>query len=281
MAGLTPAANASQYIQKGIADDTQILYGNPDKVFPTLQQMGTKLVRVNLWWGGPGLTVASRRPLNPANPKIRLRLGDLRPHGRLRPEVRDEGRLLDPRHAALGERRPRVERRAHEAVGPEELRHGRGAALRRHVRRPGRREAARVPDWLVWNEPNNPVFLKPQYDTEVRRARPGRSSRAALRRPLQRYPSQALKSRQPGLQGRLRRHRAAREQPTRNSPRALGLPACRSCGRCSRRGSQGVRRLRAPPVLRDLRAETPSTPPAPAPRGQPADRGDARELRGR
>ena len=29
--------------------------------------MGTKLVRVNLWWGGPN-GVATRKPVNPANP---------------------------------------------------------------------------------------------------------------------------------------------------------------------------------------------------------------------
>ena len=60
-------ATASKFIQKGIYDDAQILYGNPDKVFPTLQQMGTQLIRVNLWWGGPN-GVALRKPANPANP---------------------------------------------------------------------------------------------------------------------------------------------------------------------------------------------------------------------
>ena len=29
-------ADASKFIQKGIYDDAQILYGNPDKVFPSL-----------------------------------------------------------------------------------------------------------------------------------------------------------------------------------------------------------------------------------------------------
>jgi len=61
-------AQASKFIQKGIYDDAQVLYGNPDKVFPTLRQVGTKLVRVNLWWGGPN-GVATRKPANPANPR--------------------------------------------------------------------------------------------------------------------------------------------------------------------------------------------------------------------
>ena len=60
-------AEASRYIQKGIYDDSQILYGNPDKVFPSLAQLNTRLIRVNLWWGGPN-GVASRKPANPSNP---------------------------------------------------------------------------------------------------------------------------------------------------------------------------------------------------------------------
>ncbi|MEO5576274.1 MAG: hypothetical protein ABIR67_04105, partial [Gaiellaceae bacterium] len=60
-------AEASKFIQKGIYDDAQILYGNPDKIFPSLAQLGTQVIRVNLWWGGPN-GVARRRPTNAANP---------------------------------------------------------------------------------------------------------------------------------------------------------------------------------------------------------------------
>ena len=72
-ASTAPASKSiqkSKFIQKGIYDDSQILYGNPDKVFPVLQQAGTQLIRVNLWWGGPN-GVARRRPAvasNPADP---------------------------------------------------------------------------------------------------------------------------------------------------------------------------------------------------------------------
>ena len=52
---------------RGIFDDAQIHYGDPDKVFPVLQQLHTQLIRVNLVWGGAG-GVAKRRPANPANP---------------------------------------------------------------------------------------------------------------------------------------------------------------------------------------------------------------------
>src|SRR4051794_15701883 len=57
----------SHFIEKGIFDDAQILYGDPDVVFPTLAKLGTRVIRVTLWWGGPN-GVAARRPAHPSNP---------------------------------------------------------------------------------------------------------------------------------------------------------------------------------------------------------------------
>src|SRR5207247_1416553 len=65
-----PAAPASRYLQLGLFDDTQILYGNPDKVFPMLQSLQTQVIRTDLWWGGP-TGVARRKPTNPTNPNDR------------------------------------------------------------------------------------------------------------------------------------------------------------------------------------------------------------------
>ena len=65
-----PSASASRFLQHGIFDDSQILYGNPDQTFPVLKQLKTKLIRVNLVWGGAN-GVAKRRPANAANPDDR------------------------------------------------------------------------------------------------------------------------------------------------------------------------------------------------------------------
>ena len=92
-------AQASRYIQKGIYDDAQILYGNPDKTFPVLQQMGTRLIRVNLWWGGPN-GVARSKPAESREPgRPGLRLGHLRPHRALRLGLQDGHHLHGDRHA--------------------------------------------------------------------------------------------------------------------------------------------------------------------------------------
>ena len=54
---------------------------------------------------------------------------------------------------------------------PAQLRLRRGEALQRHVhgRPTGRLAARRCSEWLAWNEPNNPLFLAPQYEVAARR----------------------------------------------------------------------------------------------------------------
>ncbi|HEY7732438.1 MAG TPA: hypothetical protein VH950_16275, partial [Gaiellaceae bacterium] len=64
---VAPSAGGSRFIQRGIFDDAQILFGNPDRVFPLLQQLDTQLIRINLWWGGP-YGVAQQRPLKATDP---------------------------------------------------------------------------------------------------------------------------------------------------------------------------------------------------------------------
>ena len=65
---LASDASASQYLKVGIFDDAQVLYGTPEQVFPLLKSTGSSLVRANLWWAGPGISVAKRRPAHPRNP---------------------------------------------------------------------------------------------------------------------------------------------------------------------------------------------------------------------
>ena len=157
-------AEASKFIRPGIYDDAQILYGDPDKVFPVLQQMNTKLLRANLWWGGPALTVASRRPANPTNPDDPAY--DWATYDRTVIYAQKFG--IKVVFSILG-----TPRWANGAKGwnvaptkPSDLKNFVTAAARRYSGTfvlPGDVTLPRVPYWLVWNEPNNPVFLKPQY----------------------------------------------------------------------------------------------------------------------
>ena len=65
------SASASSSLKVGIFDDGMVLYGEPDAVFGQLAKTESQLVRVNLWWAGPSLRVATARPRKPADPNDR------------------------------------------------------------------------------------------------------------------------------------------------------------------------------------------------------------------
>ena len=156
-------AEASKFIQKGIYDDSQVLYGNPDKVFPSLAQLGTQLLRVNLWWGGPN-GVARRKPVNAANPADPAY--DWATYDRT---VRYAfAYKMAPIFTVLG-----TPSWANASAGwnaaptnPADLQAFMTAAARRYsgkYKLPDGTNAGVVRKWIAWNEPNNPVFLRPQF----------------------------------------------------------------------------------------------------------------------
>ena len=129
-----------------------------------LKQLRTQVIRVNLVWGGPN-GVAKRRPVNPTNPNDPAYNWAVYDRTvQLRAAVRDQGHVLDHRHAALGERRSRRQRRADEARSTSSAsRPPRRAATAGRSQAPDGRILPAVRSWLAWNEPNNPAFLRPQY----------------------------------------------------------------------------------------------------------------------
>jgi Family of unknown function (DUF5722)/Glycosyl hydrolase catalytic core len=159
---LAPTAGASKYIKKGIYDDAQILYGNPDKVFPTFRDMGTQLIRVNLWWGGPN-GVATRRPANAANPADPAY--NCAPYDRTvryayaygiraifttigTPAWENQNKGWNAAPAKISDLQAFATAAARRYSGSFKLPDG---------------TTGRVASWIAWNEPNNPVFLKPQF----------------------------------------------------------------------------------------------------------------------
>jgi hypothetical protein len=159
---LAPTADASRFIRIGIYDDSEILYGNPDYVFPILQQLSTKLIRANLTWGGPN-GVANTRPGNPtdpADPAYNWAAYD-------RTVLRAKGIGAEVIFAIVGSPSWANGGKSWNTapVKAIDLRRFAVAAARRYngtfVGSEGRLPAVRL--WLAWNEPNNPVFLQPQY----------------------------------------------------------------------------------------------------------------------
>ena len=160
-----PTAAASRYIQLGIFDDTQILHGATDAVYKQLNTIGVQTIRVNLWWGGPnGFGVAKRKPVNPTNPNdpaYDWGVYDRAAFYAAQYRIKVVFSLLGTppwANAAKGWN-----------VAPTnvlDLKRFATAAARRYGgtwKGLDGRVIPAVRSWLAWNEPNNPIFLKPQY----------------------------------------------------------------------------------------------------------------------
>jgi hypothetical protein len=159
-------ASASRQLRVGIYDDAEIR-GTPARAFPMLRQLRAKVVRVTMWWGGgpAHFPVATRRPAeatDPADPAY-----DWFGYDRLvRHAARNNISVMfsivgTPRWASGSRNWNRVPRRL------ADLRNFAYAAATRYggtFTPAGSDEplpAVRL--WLAWNEPNNPVFLLPQF----------------------------------------------------------------------------------------------------------------------
>ncbi|MGH3072894.1 MAG: glycosyl hydrolase [Gaiellaceae bacterium] len=160
---VVPSASASRFLQRGIFDDAQILYGNPDEVFPTLKTLKTQLIRVNLQWGGVN-GVARRRPAkpaDPADPAYDWSLYDRTVNYATQYGIRIVFSIVGTPPWANSAKGVNVVPR-----NPLDLQRFATAAATRYSGRfvsPDGRTLPRVIYWLAWNEPNNPAFLRPQY----------------------------------------------------------------------------------------------------------------------
>ena len=156
-----PAA-ASRYLQPGIHDDAQILNGDPEVVFPRLKELNTKVIRVTLWWGGPS-GVARGEPSDAANPDDPAYVW--KRYDRVVRYASDYGiqvvfTVLGTPAWASGATVWNVA-----PAQTDDLRGFVTAAAQRYSGSwvAGDEELPAVKRWVAWNEPNNPVFLKPQY----------------------------------------------------------------------------------------------------------------------
>ena len=261
---MASTASASSSLRIGIFDDGMVLYGEPDRVFPQLANTGARLVRVNLWWSGPGIRVATRRPQRPADPTDPAYNWDT--YDRTVRFAIVNG--MQPVFSILGTP-PWANAAKGWNVAPtnaRDLRLFAAAAQRRYSGTFVNADGVTLPRvslWMAWNEPNNPVFLKPQY------RRTGTTWTIQSGRDYAKMCNaivQGIKSIQRDIQGRVRWHRAAREQqPELEPPVGLAAPV-------PARDEGGRRReVSTPtPITRTTSspAETPTTKPAGV-RGQP------------
>ena len=188
LATLAPsAAHPARNMLIGLFDDSETL-GYTDRSFPTLKTLRTQIIRSNLYWGSHGgLGVAKRRPAAPTNPADPAY--DWSTYDRVvRSAAENRIKVLfsifgTPRWANGGKASNRAPTRA------RDLRNFAYAAAKRYsgsyVVDDGDPSTTDMPlpavrNWLVWNEPGNPVFLQPQF----KRVGKGKKARWVAQSPI-------------------------------------------------------------------------------------------------
>jgi hypothetical protein len=163
LAATAQPAAGSRFLRVGIYDEAQTLYGPVDKTFASFKQLHVQEVRLNLYWGGR-FGVAKRRPrnaTNPADPAYNWSLYDRTVIDAAASKVHVLFSVYGTPTWANGGRGANVA-----PTNANDLRNFAIAAARRYggaYQGPDGRILPAVKEWLAWNEPNNPIFLSPQY----------------------------------------------------------------------------------------------------------------------
>jgi len=168
------AASAAPRMQVGIDDEAVTLYGDPATAFATLKALHVQVVRVNLYWGGNKWAVANQQPADPTDP------GDPAYNWALYDRLVEYANaanikvvfsiLFTPGWANGGKARTVA------PTDPKALQDFAYAAAERYsgywtppawqsdpTLGIGDTPLPAVKMWTAWNEPNNPVYLTPQW----------------------------------------------------------------------------------------------------------------------
>jgi hypothetical protein len=157
-------ASASRSLIKGIYDEANTLYGDPPKTFPILRQLNAGAIRVNMYWGGR-FGIANTKPTtptDPADPAYEWGIYDRTVQYAAEHRIKVVFSIVGTPRWANGGRAPR-----YAPTNALNLQQFATAAARRYsgsfVRAEDGLRLPPVRHWLAWNEPNNPVFLWPQW----------------------------------------------------------------------------------------------------------------------
>jgi hypothetical protein len=157
---LAQPAASSPRLQIGIYDDAQTVFGDPDATFPILQHLNVETLRVNLDW----YRVAPFQPTEPANPASLAYDWDVYDRTALYAQqfgIRLVFSIFGTPAWANGGRDA-----THAPSKMTYLRAFALAAARRYSGSYVREDGVTLPkvdQWMAWNEPNQPTFLKPQW----------------------------------------------------------------------------------------------------------------------
>jgi hypothetical protein len=163
---VVPASGGSHHVLVGVYDDAQVL-GNPGKTFPLLHSLKVQVLRVSLTWGSGPFAVSRKKPKHPRDPgdaAYNWGTFDRAVEQAAKYKIKILFGIGGTPAWANGGRSPN---RAPSAKYYSYLSDFAYAAATRYSgeykRRRDGKVLAKVRLWLAWNEPNNPVFLYPQY----------------------------------------------------------------------------------------------------------------------
>ena len=156
-------ATAAPGLLTGLAEEPETLYGDSEASFPVLRALGVRVLRINLYWGG-AFGVAKGEPFSPADPNDAAY--DWRAYDRVIRLAAQSGidvllTIYGTPSWANGGRGPNVA-----PLDAGRLRDFAFAAATRYSGTWTTDDGRALPAvrlWTAWNEPNNPVFLTPQY----------------------------------------------------------------------------------------------------------------------
>ena len=155
-----PAASSTHHLQVGIYDAAYVA-ANPAKAFPLLQNLRVQVLRLNLDWS----TVARKRPTtaaNPSDPRYNWALPDRLVRFAAQYKIKVLFSIYGTPRWASGFSTPN-----HAPRRAADLQAFAFAAAKRYsgtfTPAAGTKALPPVRLWLAWNEPNNPVFLRPQW----------------------------------------------------------------------------------------------------------------------
>jgi hypothetical protein len=167
-------ARTSSHMLVGINDEPDTLYGNPATAFATLTALHVQVLRVNLYWGGNKWAVANNKPTDatdPGDPAYDWSLYDRLVQYATNNHIQVVFSILFTPSWANGQSAKTVA-----PTNPVDLQNFAHAAAERYsgywIPPPWQRDASlgigsaplpKVSMWTAWNEPNNPLWLTPQY----------------------------------------------------------------------------------------------------------------------
>ena len=170
----THRAQASSHLLVGINDEADTLYGDPATAFATLKTLHVQVLRVNLYWGGNKWAVANKKPTDatdPGDPAYNWSLYDRL----VRYAAEDNIKVLfsilfTPSWANGGQAKTVAPTNSQDL---QDFAHAAGIRYSGYYVPPSWQQQPELAPansplpavtlWTAWNEPNNPIWLTPQY----------------------------------------------------------------------------------------------------------------------